>query len=121
MQDKLKQSFGMGGVDVSPETTCRKICKLICALMLIVLSAILAGGYASLSMRAGEFNTATAAYSTSEDPQYDKCQLPIGYVVPDAVYDSDDLINNIFDTLQETTSDLADDIADGIDSTIDAA
>merc|ERR1712038_53581 len=58
-------------------------------------------------MRAGDFNTATAAYSTSEDPQYDKCQLPIGYVVPDAVYDSDDLINNIFDTLQETTSDLA--------------
>jgi len=90
----------MGGIETLQETTCRKICKTICALMLVGLSAIFAGAYASLSMRASDFNTATAAYNNDDTPQYDKCQLPIGYVPP-AVEVSSSTLDTIFDTLQE--------------------
>jgi hypothetical protein len=42
----------------------------------------------------------TAAYNNDDTPQYDKCQLPIGYVPP-AVEVSSSTLDTIFDTLQE--------------------
>lgn len=65
-------------------------------------------------MKAGDFD------ALAGEGQYDRCKVPAGYVVPDEVFDSMDILDQAFDTLSDSLNTVVDATTDTIDDTLDA-
>ena len=62
----------------------KKVAKMICALIPLILSVVLGIGYSTLSSRAGAFNEAVVSQgfaTVNGVPAYDDCKVPLGYTL----------------------------------------
>lgn len=122
--------MGAGAI-IEPESTMKKMCKALCALILIALSLVLALGYMGLASRADFFNASVNEWYGGETatPYYDDCSVPAGYtlkefssglgsmssIVDDLTNDITDYTQEAFDKIDESLEDLEETVNDAVD------
>lgn len=110
------------GVEMEQESTMKKIVKMICAMIPLVLSVVLGIGYSTLSSRAGAFNEAAVSQgfaTVNGVPAYDDCKVPLGYTLMSSeggmLGEYGDLLNEI----TENVTDITDDAIDQVDEQLE--
>ena len=115
----MKASFNLSG-EAEEDSMMKKICKAICAIILLVLSVILAMGYYQLAGRAAALNDQQDPTGSMAIKPYDQCDtwtLPMPIV--DLGLGGGSEMESLLDDLTNDLNDALEDLNDSIDDQLD--